>query len=367
VILNDIPRKQITKYKGISISGISKDSYYELLYDGSIVKSDKDCPESKVYVGIIDTLNNKLCLDSNKARPISYVSLSNNEPQGISNIKTITGTNINLYYSTDPYPDSTTEKPKILSVFKIPDYDTMCSVPNLYSFSYTFHVLDAFKKDYADKCVLLNDYANIQKYTKDHQNYHSLDSIEMYSLYQENNIINIIHDSGLKDYGFDVDVYKNRNLKIYVRMHYGFDKECLDKRKTKLNVETLGLIYGRSDKMITWANYVLFIISTLIVSVLDLASCTTWSVVEPFIKYIFVLVPSAVLTIYTFVATGYDDPYEENLKCSDVITNDNFNIMISRVKSGGNKIFVTSILLVFLLIVNIVQLILRICIQCQKK
>lgn len=164
--LYEIPRKYITKYKGISITGISKFSYYELLYDGSIVKSNEDCPKDKKYVGIIDTLDNKLCIDSSYSRPVSYISISQNKPQGVSNIQTIAGTGINFYYSTDPYPDSTMDKPKILNTFKIGDYSVMYTLPHLYHFSYSFHALDAFKKDYADKCTLLHDYVNIQNIQK---------------------------------------------------------------------------------------------------------------------------------------------------------------------------------------------------------
>ena len=166
VTLNEIPRQPITKYKGISLTGISKASYYDLLYDGSIVKESEPCPSGKINVGYIDTKKNKLCLDETSSRPISYVSISisSNEPSGISNLNTITGTDINFYYSNNPYPNSN-EIPYILNTFKIADYNSICALPNLYSFDYNFHPLDAYKKDYADKCVLLYDYE--QKYTMD--------------------------------------------------------------------------------------------------------------------------------------------------------------------------------------------------------
>ena len=361
--LHDIPRQFITKYKGISLTGISKDSYYNLLYDGSIVKQNEECQSGKINVGYIDTLNNKLCLDSSSIRPISYVSIRTNEPIGISNIKTIYGPEINFYYSNDPYPNSN-EIPKIVNSFKIADSDVMCTLPNLYSFSYNFHPLDAFKKDYADKCVLL--YAYEQKYTKDTKIYHSLDSIEMYKLYNENGIIEKIKNSKIINYGFDVEVYKNRNLKIYVRMHYGFDKECLDKRKIKFDVDTLGLIYGRADNIITWGNLILIIITTLIFSISDCATFSTGILFELIIKYCFIIGPSFSLMIYTFFARRYDDPFEDEMTCSDSITNDNYNIMISRITNGGFKIVVTSYLLLTLFIINIASLIIRIIIQCKK-
>ena len=364
VILNDIPRQDITKYKGISLTGISKGSYYDLLYDGSIIKQNEDCPTGKKNVGYIDTLNNKLCLDNDEIRPISYVGIRTIAPTGISNMNTISGTDINFYYSSDPYPNSN-EIPKIVNSFKIADSQVMCTLPNLYSFNYIFHTLDAYKKDYADKCVLIYDYK--QQYTKDTQIYHSLDTIEMYSLFEENGIIDKISNSNIKDYGFDVNVYRNRNLKIYVRMHYGFDKDCLDKRETKLNVDTLGLIYGRADNIITWGNLILIIISTLVSSISDCATFTTSTIIEYLIKYIFIFPPSFGLMIYTFIARRYDDPFEGEMTCSDSITNDNYNIMISKIKSGGNKIVATSILLLILVFVNIASFIIRSIKECKKK
>lgn len=361
--LNDIPKQYITKYKGISLVGISKNSYYDLLYDGSIIKKNEECPAGKINVGYIDTLNNKLCLDNDAIRPISYVSISSIAPTGISNINTITGTDINFYYSSDPYPNSN-EIPKIVNSFKIADSEVMCTLPNLYSFNYNFHPLDAYKKDYADKCVLLYDYN--QDYTKDSKIYHSLDTIEMYTLFQENGIIDRISNSKIKDYGFDVEVYKNRNLKIYVRMHYGFDKDCLDKRETKLDIDTLGLIYGRADNILTWGNLILFIISTLVFSITDCATITKSTIPEYLVKYSFIIAPSFSLMIYTFYAKRYDDPFEDEMTCSDSITNDNYNIMISRIKSGGNKIVITSILLLILVVVNIVSFIIRSIKECKK-
>lgn len=359
----DIPKQYITKYKGISLIGISKQSYYELLYDGSIIKKNENC-ESGIMVGYIDTLKNKLCLDSKLPRPISYVSIRTIEPTGISNLKTISGTDINFYYSNDPYPDNENEIPFIINSFKIGDYDTMCPLPNLYYYDYAFHPLDAYKKDYADKCNLLYDYK--QKYTKDTIRYHPLDSIEMYNLYEENGIIDIIQKSKVAEYGYDVDVFKNRNLKIYARMHFGFDKDCLDKRKTKLNTDTLGLIYGRADNMITWGNYILIIISTLVASASDMATFTTAVFIELVIKYAAIIGPSIGLMIYTFIARRFDDPFEEEMDCSDSITNDNYNIMIARIMKGGNKILATSILLLILVFVNIISLIIRIIIQHKK-
>ena len=54
--------------------------------------------------------------------------------------------------------------------------------------------------------------------------------MDNYELYEENKIIDKIKNSRLMDYGFDLDKYKDNNLTLYVRTHFGFDKECLKKR-----------------------------------------------------------------------------------------------------------------------------------------
>ena len=104
---------------------------------------------------------------------------------------------------------------------------------------------------------------------------------------------------------------------------------------------------------------ILFIISTLIVSPLDFGSILERIEIEIFIKYFFIIGPSLSLMIYTFVARRYDDPFEDEMTCSDYVTNDNYNIMISRIRSGGNKIVITSILLIIILLVNIGAAIIR--------
>ena len=91
--------------------------------------------------------------------------------------------------------------------------------------------LDNFRKDYADQCTL-KDYT--QETVKLFNYYFSLDTIDNYQLYQDNNIISTINNSKLVKYGYDISKYKNNKLHLYVRTHYGYDKECLEKRKKNM-------------------------------------------------------------------------------------------------------------------------------------
>ena len=74
--------------------------------------------------------------------------------------------------------------------------------------------------------------------------------------------------------------------------------------------------------------------------------------------------PSLGLSIYSIFAIHFDDSYEEEMTCSDEITNINYNIMTSKLRNSGKKIMASFILLIILLIINIITIFIRIC--CQK-
>ena len=71
--LNKIPEQKIISYKGISICGLTKGNYLNLLNQGAIVEKNEICPEGKKSCGIIDSIDNILCIDNNEDCPISYI------------------------------------------------------------------------------------------------------------------------------------------------------------------------------------------------------------------------------------------------------------------------------------------------------
>ena len=79
-------------YKGISICGLTIGRYYELFNDGSIIEKNGNCPEEKKYCGIIDSVDNILCININEDCPISYIKFSKNPPIAeINDLKVING------------------------------------------------------------------------------------------------------------------------------------------------------------------------------------------------------------------------------------------------------------------------------------
>ena len=371
--LQSISAREIYIYKGISICAETKGNYYDLLFNNdSVIKENEDCPEGKKLCGYIDTLKNKLCLDKDKECPISYISFSVEKPRNITHLEKIEGKGINLYYSNNPYENST-EIPHISNAFRISD-EKVCSVPNLYhSNTDKLFPLDGFKKDYADNCVITEDFT--QQHTQDFGvRYHELNQINSYDLYKENKIIDAIENSELVHYGLNTTDYYNNFLHIYVRKHYGFDRECLKKRK-KFDMQSLSGIFSTGDKMETFAKWMNFNFIALAAYVHDLLELLrkcqnicklkdcNWST---FLSLILKIVPIVLELIFGLGAFKYDDPYEEEMTCSDHVTNDNYNIMIYQLRKAGQSIKIMHDCIIAFLVLNVLFIILLFYIKWEK-
>ena len=78
---------------------------------------------------------------------------------------------------------------------------------------------------------------------------------------------------------------------------------------------------------------------------------------NPAIQFITVIFSVATLVI-NYYGKSYDDNYENDMDCSDDITNDNYNVMIHNLQKAGEKIFAIWILSIILLIVCAISVIL---------
>ena len=365
--IDKIPPQKIYSYKGITLCGLSRGSYYDLLYDGDIVKEKEECPKGKKSCGYIDTIKNKLCFDERQPCPVSYIKISDKPPEeDINDLKEIKFDKINFYYSNNPYYPNSTEIPYIVNSFTIAD-SYICSLPNLYYSQISLFKLDGFNKKYSTNCVL-KDYS--QKVTIDLMRYHKLDWIDNYDLYEENKIIQKIKANNLTNYGFNINSYKDHLIYLYTRMHYGFDKDCLDKRSTKFNLEQLQLMNGQADKIFTWGLWITVLVSVSGIGVFSNLIIFTGDIYQDYeiiTKYIMVLLPNIIDLIYSFIAMDYNAPYQDEMTCSDSVTNDEFNIMIYKIKISGIKIKYTFILLCTQICLNIISALINCCIRCNKK
>ena len=160
--LNGIQPIEIKSFNGISIKGIDSEKYFELLFDGSIIKQNETCPEGKKNCGYIDTLFNILCLDNKDDCPISFFLISKTKPDNVANLKEINGEQgYNLYYSNNPYGNST-KIPFIINSFTITENEQrICSIPGLYYSDLDLFELDALNnnKYYKNNCMLKGDFS----------------------------------------------------------------------------------------------------------------------------------------------------------------------------------------------------------------
>lgn len=379
--LDGISPIEINSFNGISIKGVDSGKYSELLFDGSIITKNETCPEGKKNCGYIDTLFNILCLDNKDDCPISFFLISKTKPDNVANLKEINGTQgYNLYYSNNPYGDSTTI-PFIINSFTISENEQrICSIPGLYYTDLALFDLDALNnnKYYKNNCLLKGDFSQKHIYEDDKIYFEQVGETDNYKLYEENGIIESIEKKNLTYYGYKTDMYKNKNLYLFYRPHYGFNKECLQERDFNNNI--LYEIRTQANKMNSYSKEIKWVIGTLASSAVDILLCLTNSLDKIDIKYeklndLLNTINSftkewknpsiqfidAFFSIITFVINyygiTYDDNYEDDMDCSDDVTNDNYNVMIHNLQKAGNKIFKIWIWTIILLIVNVLSII----------
>ena len=350
--LEKIPHIKIESYKGITICGQTKGKYYDLLFSNSVVGEKEDCPEGKKVCGFIDSVKNKLCFDIDSECPISYIKIAHTPPEGITNLKEIKGDNINLYYSNNPYSNKS-EIPFIQNSFKIAD-SKICSLPTLYYSSIDLFILDSFKEKSTTNC-LSEDYPLSIIDTK---RYHVLDEVDNYDLFEENNILDKIKIHNLTNYGYNINIYKHHLLFLYVRTHFGFKKECLRNREFK--IEELTQTNHAFKKNKKWEIMLLIsILLHILLFILSHVNChENFFKIIIFVFLIFSIIlsiGSVLLTFFIFL-DSFDDSshYEEEMDCSDAITNSNYNIMSLKIKDARHFIKIFSI---FSLIIHAIDLI----------
>ena len=268
-------------------------------------------------------------------------------------------TQINIYYSNNPYyPNSSSYPPIILDSFKIAD-SKICSLPHLYNSALTPFSLEAINKNYSRNCKL-NNYP--QDAEEDHLiRYHKLDSVDNYELYEENKILDKIRNYNLIKYGYNITKYKQHLLYLYSSRHYGFRKACINERNEKLEMDVYDKLYSRATLMEDFGNNYLFILLNPIINIADFfpQMMSSWiyigfSAIGKIVDYIYVITNTWEAVFF------YNIPYSEEMNCSDAYTNDIYNIMTYKVKKGGIFIKITYILSIVIGIINIAILILEI-------
>ena len=342
-LIDKIPPMKFTKYKDLTICSLTEDSlsYYELLkMDKTIIPQNEGCSSGKKSCGYIDTLKNILCIDENDNCPVNYIKVSKTPPiDHIQDLKEISSDKINFYFSRNPYPENSTKTPYIINTFRIAD-SNICSLPNLYYSEIILNDLEASKKNYSTNCVL-KDFS--QRQTVDLMRYHKLDTIDNYELYEENGIIERIKKKELDKFGFDFERYKNHSLYLYTRTHYGFNYTCLKEREEKgehNSLEELQISYSRADKMVVWSNLIFGL--NFVPSIFSVTNAITFfDNKEIILKQLITISFSFADLLITADDVGLDDPFEDKMICSDIVTNDEYNIMNEKIRNSGKSMALT--------------------------
>ena len=339
--LDSIDGSFIRNYSGIMLNKKTlRKNYYQLLEEGSIVSQKEQCPHNKKNCGFIDTLKNKLCIDETDECPINYIEMGTEKPEGVNITNTINGIGKNMYISTNPYPNKENDN-YLIANFKIAG-SKICSLPNLYWTDGKIYPLDKILKMYSTNCIL-KDYS--VTYQEDNVRYQKLDEMEIYDLYEGNNIINDITKSNLVNYGYDVEKYfkKGKLLSLYYRPFFGFNKACLEERTEKFNIDQLLDLekkHTQAANMETWGTWAMSL-STFgelmaIFNAFDLKN----NEFKPsfYISHIVGVVSTIYNLIRTWIANDYDDAYQDEFTCSDYITNQNYNLMTQKINQSGKHI-----------------------------
>jgi hypothetical protein len=218
-----------SSYRGRKICGKrTKASYLDL----SVATNDKSCPMDQKSCGVVDSMKNILCMDKDSACPMNDIKIidrSDNEPDDFKYTKVEAGDKDILFTNENT-------KGNIIAQFKISD-DQPCILPFYENTKGTLYLLDALqgkgecKRGIGD--TLYDD------------NYKKIDTYNMKSLLQENQITAVLNT--LPE--FPLEAY-NRPVNLYVKNYIGVNPSCLkDIKANNLSLSILEELVNMEAKM----------------------------------------------------------------------------------------------------------------------
>ena len=185
--------------------------YFNLL--NLSVSSNEECPSDLKQCGLLDTMNNKMCIDKDKECPINMIIMKNtSEPPTEYNY-----TFKNVSFDDGSYLFYTNEAidQHIIGNITVNDGD-LCINPNDFFTNNEKYILEK----YDEKCRTINEIQYDRNFIK-------IDTIDKYSLYSENKILSSINE--LPDY--PIEKLKTQFTSLYYRPFIGFNKTCINKVK----------------------------------------------------------------------------------------------------------------------------------------
>ncbi len=207
--ISRISKVSLKYYEGIQFcfnedSSIVKQGYKYYL-DNSVPFNSK-CKEGYKQCGLLDNLNQILCLKENENCPINDFYIDKNETSNPEYEDIPLNNNKYLHYTNSRINNS------ILIKLKLSEYNEPCIYPGEYSWNYHYELEPS-----SSRCT-----TTILNSTVDYR-YKLIDSINKYKIYLDNGVIN--KTKYLPNYNSLIT--QNENLNLYNRTYLGFEKQCL--------------------------------------------------------------------------------------------------------------------------------------------
>ena len=213
--IDPIAPVSITNWKGKEfISTVLDSSYnYSSLLRNS-VKKGEECQKGYKKCGILDSMNNIMCLKEDQTCPINLLFVTDmaSLPTKYSNytFKRVFFEDGKILHFTNQAVDQ-----YIVTDFRLSD-SQVCINSDEYNSPYSNYILD-FYQYYGCK----TNYSNIQYNT----NYNKLDTIVQYNLYDKNHILTKLMQ--LPEY--NIENLNKQKTNLYMKNYIGFDKDYFSK------------------------------------------------------------------------------------------------------------------------------------------
>ena len=332
-----VDKTDITKINGYMFC-YKKKTYKELLYNGQIIKKDEECGNKyPINCGIIDTLEQKLCIKNDENCPLYDIGI------GVKNddINYEYNNNANVYYNKDNYKGEKKIIGKLILNDGQPCY-------NLYE-----KLWKKFSWREAAENHLKCDLKIFGKLNDDR--YESQGDITYRQIYKDN------LSKTSKD--LLVENIKNEKVSLYKRVFLGIDKEC-DEQTDISKDQYKKLIDNQDSEQILVLFEVIILFSIFIGPLIDLIyeckSSIRWEIPYSFMHFSLIVSTGFILVfiICHSVFIGKIIHNDLSYDCSDDITNEvlrqeNTNtkksILWIAINLGGNVFFLVYNVLIVLI------------------
>ena len=322
-----------------------KISYKDLLYNGQIIKKGESCPqEYSTNCGIIDTLEQLLCIKNGESCPLYDIGIGN-KPLGDYTHQN--GNNENIYYNNNSYNEA---NKKIIGKLILNEGQPCYRLGEKLWRKF----VSTEAGDNHLECELkVFDKLNDDKYNKRGE-------ITYQKIYQDN-LKNSLYNTLFKDV---MDKLNNEKVSLYKREFLGIDKACDEENKIdRNNYETLKNNQKNEGICILVEGIIIFCFGFVIILTLIIIKCKrllgepVYYILFGFLNFILLL--NLICLICQSVFLGKIIKNDLAYDCSDEITNEvlrleNLNtkktIIYSGINLGADVLYILFNVLFFLIV-----------------